>query len=297
MTAIPVKGHDISQRVVQLDPLLPVRRPVKLAPGLTFDDKDAGRFVDTMLHELDRKARANRVKIQSLKTDSRLGNPKAQMRWYRRAIAATGDTLLTSFMQTGNRGRFFAYFVDWTVKTPEFKAAGDGDLRWLFAIITAVDSQGGENIKEYTYPALAITRHALVRAIQRAGVSEAAGFAGMIKGAWAGLEAVILNSGKTGNGQGAHGLPEFGQGWPIPIHAPNGKRLLMVLKRAQHADGSYFGIVPSIIDSEASNRMPVFDEIEAMIARASRRATEGMQERLDFDRLRALFETAIRLGF
>lgn len=281
---------------MRMDPQLPAPlNKIKIAEGVSFDDKHADRFVDRMLLHLDHEARKNRAAIQAFQGTSagqnRLGNPKSQVRWFNRVRAVTGSTLLFSMLETGTRGKFFLFFVDWTVKTPKFEAAGPAERRWLWAIVTASDSQGGSNIKSFCNPILAVTHHALRRAIQRAEITEPHDFAALLKRVWLGLQTVILSA-RT-KGRGSSHLPDFGQGWPIPFRAPSGKRLIMVLKRMESPieTGLSIAVVPTIVDSETANRLPIYDEIEAILDLAAQNLPVPREELL------GLLETASKLGY
>lgn len=242
-----------------------VRPNVQVSPNLRIDDRTAGKIVDQTLlalaHDEKRVARA----MGSARTDAAaypLGNPLSQKRTFGRIWRATGDVVLFTHLEAGKRKRFRAILDLWSPTSPE--ADGSGPLTWLVGTrLTTIGHGLGSQVEQLVDEIVALTRHALVRLLQRGGASTPEDLTALLKGAWPLIMLAIQISG------GGAKLPSgVAAAWLLPMTRtdPTGGQLDFYLAIKRGDETGPRAMIATVLDGKMIVDAGAFTQLEAMLA-------------------------------
>jgi hypothetical protein len=236
-----------------------MRPNVKIDPASTLDDISAARIAGLMLKALALDAvKFDLAVTKALKASkSGLGNVVAQKRFFERISKAHGNHLIGSYLETGSRLRFTMSFDEWNPVPP----VGQDLTRsptWLAAHQITIGGNGlNERASVDACELICFTSHALVRLIQRAGVSTPEEYVDALCAFWPAIKAA-LHAARHG---GTVRLPGKGEkNWLVPVSF-NGRN--MVLPLVGTGGENPFAIVPTALGEHMFRPLPVFDAIIA----------------------------------
>jgi hypothetical protein len=134
-------------------------------------ERHAERIVDEMILWLHGRQQEVKAKAKGSLRTSQMGNPTGQTRAVARMREAMGDMVLALDLHTGKRGRFVLQMIAWTVWDPTRNTSAALDappppyasLGVVYAIADRTCEWRG------TVP-LVVTRHAIARLAERAGM-------------------------------------------------------------------------------------------------------------------------------
>jgi hypothetical protein len=196
-------------------PAAPIVAP---GAGAEIADKYAARLVGQWLEALHSEARRAGAALEAhFRTrEGRIGgNAIAQRRWAARVERIFGERLLASRLQSGDRAKFnleLDVMLPMAAIRPDTVAAGE--LAWLAGLRMSMISAGANShpARELHFVA-ALSRHALVRMVQRCGCETAADLHAAFRAAWPVLsrvEAMTREQRKS----------EPSSIWRIPVNLP-----------------------------------------------------------------------------
>jgi hypothetical protein len=222
------------------------RPNVAVSPGLRLDDRTAGSIVDRMLdaldYDLDRTSLIGSAVMQG--GSSSLGNPKGQERFAKRFIRALGSMLIAPpDISYGTRKRFRMFFDIFDVRHD------NRGRRWLMLMQLCIVGEGvSKQIDRTEIPLLMLTRHALIRLVQRSECRAPEDLVKVLR------HVVPLALTATWASAGHEHLPIGSKsGWLIPVYpidldaiATDTSRLsYLVLRQAVEGEKSY--AVPIVV--------------------------------------------------
>ncbi|HEY8124528.1 MAG TPA: hypothetical protein VIF88_03800 [Methylocystis sp.] len=198
---------------------LAIRSAPIVAPGAGGDiaDKYASRLVGQWLDALyaESHSAAKALHKHFLTREGRIGgNPIAQRRWAARVERMFGSRLLASRLETGSRARFHLQLDVLLPTNWRGLAATPGELAWLAGFRMDVSRAGAESHPaQYLDFVAAISKHALVRMVQRCGCETAADLHAAFRAAWP-----VLSRAEEMTREQRQAEPSLV--WRIPVNLP-----------------------------------------------------------------------------
>lgn len=181
---------------------LAIRTAPIIAPGMgaTLADPWAEKVVTQWLSVLDDEARKTTAKFTKF-INSPLGeiggNPTAQKRWANRAAAAHGASLLGVKIEVGTRARYVAIVDFWkpmaaTRSIEEDARRFDTGARcppaWLYGLRVTIEKHGiSSKTRTDFFVVASLTKHALIRLVQRGACHNAHDLSASLEGMWPAL--------------------------------------------------------------------------------------------------------------
>ena len=194
-----------------------VRPVIEISPGLRLDDINAGKLVDRMLEALAYDAAHAEAMLQAMRANvdvGTLGNVVGQQRFFAKLKKALGRTLLSATLTPRSGNRFKLLCSAWEPVVVGgatlTKGAQAGWLAGQMMTLVGLGRLKGIDIRARTLCVL--TRHALVRLVQRAECRTPEDLVALLSRAWQSLSVVILLAAKT------NALPKGeNAGWLVPV--------------------------------------------------------------------------------
>jgi hypothetical protein len=234
-----------------------MRPNVKIDPASTLDDISAARIVRLMLKALALDAvKFDLAVLKALKASkSGLGNIVAQKRFFERISKAHGNHLIGSYLGAGSRKRFTMSFDEWN-PVPALGQDLTQSPTWLAAHQITISCNGlNERADVSACELVCFTSHALVRLIQRAGVSTPEEYVDALCAFWPAIKAAL----HAARHNGSIRLPgKEEKNWLVPVSF-NGRNLALPLVGTGSANP--FAVVPTALAEHMFRPLPVFDEI------------------------------------
>jgi hypothetical protein len=172
-----------------MSPLAIPAAPI-VAPGAGAEiaDKYATRLVGQWLEALyaESHSGATALRRHFETPQGRIGgNPIAQRRWAARVERIFGNRLLASRLETGSRARFHLQLDVLLLTNGLGLPAPPGELAWLAGFRMDVSRTGAKSSgADHLDFVAAISKHALVRMVQRCGCETAADLHAAFRAAW-----------------------------------------------------------------------------------------------------------------
>ena len=243
-----------------------IRPVVEISDGLRLDDVTAGRLVEQMLVALaiDHAAAermldalADRVDADTWAMSSVSGG------FFARLQKALGKTLLTAKLVPKSGMHFRLVFDAWRPAqvggAPLMEAARAG---WLVGHGTLVMGRGrGKGFKVFRQALCSLTRHALVRLVQRGGCRTPEDLAALLKRAWGVLLIALATSDK------GKWLPKDEEaGWIVPVDD-----LFLVLCSG---GSGQLGVVTTVLGGAMIIERARLEDLRAMLTDPNLRVTD-----------------------
>jgi hypothetical protein len=180
-------------------------------------ERHAERIVDEMILWLHGRQQEIWVKAKGSLRTKQLGNPVGQTRAVARMREALGDMVLALDLQTGKRGRFVLQMIAWTVWDSARNASVELDAPPPAYASLGVVYATTDRTREWrgTIP-LVVTRHALVRLAERAGMRTVEDLYDALLLIWRGF-CDILSSGDDNALARNRTFNPPPQGWRVPL--------------------------------------------------------------------------------
>ena len=243
-----------------------IRPVVEISDGLRLDDVTAGRLVEQMLVALAIDHAAAERMLDALADRVHagiMGNVVGQQRFFARLKKALGKTLLTATLVPKSGMHFRLVFDAWRPAqvggAPLMEAARAG---WLVGHGTLVMGGGrGKGFKVFRQVLCALTRHALVRLVQRGGCRTPEDLVALLKRAWGVLLIALATSDK------GKWLPKDEEaGWIVPVDD-----LFLVLCSG---GSGQLGVVTTVLGRDMIIERARLEDLRAMLTDPNLRVTD-----------------------
>jgi hypothetical protein len=203
-----------------------MRPNIELDRSLRISDDFAQRIVQLTMQALYIDLDKTMEPLNRAADNSNTGNPKGQRKHFNRLVKALGSSVLTSSLDyTGTRKRF-AFRIDcWGM--PE------DDLRSLYASRLTVRGVGANRpVDIETSNMVEITRHALMRIVQRADFVRPEDLVALLQNAWTPIQLALLAIDGDDDLLPGH---DSKTGWILPVKTADGSPVYLVAKRGERS--------------------------------------------------------------
>lgn len=156
-----------------------------VADGSELSDIYAGKVVDAWLNrvQVEEKDFFERMKV-FIRQNGIGGNPKAQRKFVERFTSSLGDMVLQSTVVPASRAKYTMSFDLLQTGGAMDKAEWQGEARWLYLSRMIIKGKGPTANPDFNdFTVAGVTRHALIRLVQRGGLERAEDFVALMQGA------------------------------------------------------------------------------------------------------------------
>lgn len=246
------------------------QRPhIEVDRTLRVSDEFAGRIVDLTIQALNYDA-AETMAAQTKASAKGLGNPKGQRKYYDAIVKAFGPTVMAKALDYTGKRKHFRFRIDlWGVP--------DNGVTGLQIGRLTVTGLGPHKLLDIQTMVLCdVSRHALIRIVQRAGFVRPEDLIALLLLAWKPIQLALVAAGDNwGN------LPKPEQaGWILPAKTGTGETVYLVVKGSVVETKEPNGlIIVTVLDAGKIKDPSRLDALQGFIARE-----------VDYDRLPALLD-------
>jgi hypothetical protein len=186
---------------------------VAAGAGAELDDRWAGRLVDQWWAYLDACMGAADIRAASAVKNSRSGfggNPKSQIRAFEMLKNSLADVLLASFLRAGKRARYHA------ILDHLFAFEAD-EAKQLICLRRHLYRKGpASELQVRDEMIFTLTRHALIRLVQRGGIERVTDLRIAVRAAWGPLAIVEAATRQLR-------IDDPNRTWLVPAHVADGQ--------------------------------------------------------------------------
>jgi hypothetical protein len=210
-------------------------------------DLHAERVCGAMIQWLRAGRAAAHARAEGTIDLRQMGAPAGQQRVAERFTKALGDVALEIQLHPAKRGKFKLVAVDWSIWDPASDCEVENNattpsVAWLAAVLTVYTGANRRaNINSRVM--LLVTRHAVVRLAQRAGVRTVDDLVAAMRELWRITSTLLVL--RPYNGW----LETPAGGWLMPIEAADGETLAVAVLERDRKSGNML-VVKTILDRE-----------------------------------------------
>jgi hypothetical protein len=222
----------------------------------TLDDRWINRLIDQWLALLAKQSKFHDDRLCELFAGGKgrmPGNPKGQAKWVKRFVNRLGSSIIQTEILPGKRAKFH-FFADILSCGPALKSAEDFCTAayapitedkpvWLYASRLHYGKEGPTDVEVSVYQItlFAMTKHAILRLIQRGGALTVSDLEREFKKNWKRLLIAELYSRER------RGLKN-GEVFFVPLSpSPNGERLFAVMQGPEKKDHALTFILKTVL--------------------------------------------------